>query len=282
MRLFFLIIVLLLPLAARGEYESLEELAKAYDDAPCRDCHAAVHGDWAASRHSRSMTESLGITRDYIVSLREQWRTQVTREHLMRCMTCHAPQLAEASEEVSREVAALVVAAVDGKEEGERVEAKKRLGLLSISCTVCHNTKVVLDPNAAGPPEKGVIYGPTGKETAAHGTKRSPSLSSSLFCGQCHRLHTPPDGEIVFCSSLYESWQDAYRSGGGTRGCRDCHMGEGKGHRMPGANDPAQVREGLSLQATARAVRVNPGKWQPAAVVEVEVTNRAGHRVPDG
>lgn len=278
------ILLLALPLAARGEYRSLAELAGAYSDQSCKGCHQQVHGEWGASRHSRSVVDSLGITRDFIVTgLGGQWRSPVSKEHLMRCMECHAPQLEEGSEELAREVAGLIVAAVDGKEEKAREAARLQLAGLSVTCIVCHNSRAVLEGHLKGPPEKGVYYGPTGKASPAHGTGKSAAITSPLFCGQCHRTYTPPDREIIFCSSLYESYQDAYRSGGGTRTCQECHMHDkGRGHRMPGAWDQELLREGIVVASTARGIRVQPGKWLPAALVEVNLTGRAGHRTPDG
>ena len=102
----------------------------------------------------------------------------------------------------------------------------------------------MIEKNAGGPAEKGTYYGPTGPPSPAHGTKKTAALSSPVFCGQCHRTYT--DREIVFCSSLYESYQDAYRAGGGTKRCQECHMqAKGRGHRMPGSHDPVLVQEGL-------------------------------------
>jgi hypothetical protein len=201
----------------------------------------------------------------------------------MRCMECHAPQLAAGSEAVAREVAALIVTAVDGQDAGAREAARTALAGLSVNCIVCHHTRAVLEKNLQGLPEKGVYHGPSGKATPAHGTLRSTAITSALFCGQCHRSYTPPDGELIFCSSLYESYQDAYRSGGGTQTCQQCHMhARERGHRMPGAYDPQMLADAIHLEAAARGIRVQPGKWLSAAVVEVNLTTRAGHRIPDG
>ncbi|MCM2359888.1 MAG: multiheme c-type cytochrome ExtKL [Geobacteraceae bacterium] len=284
MKTFILILILLLlPLAARGEYKTLGELVRAYDDKPCQACHRKIHDEWRQSAHSRSMVESLGITRDFIVAIGRDWHKPVTREQLMRCMECHAPQMEEASEEVTQEVAGLVVTAVEGADEKARAGALASLGKLSVTCIVCHNTRAVIEQNAGGAAEKGVFHGPAGNPSPAHGTRKSAALASPLFCGQCHRTYTPPDREIVFCSSLYESYQDGYRAGGGTQRCQDCHIqAKGRGHRMPGSHDPELVQEGLVLEASARGIRVQPKKWLPAAVLEVSVSNRAGHRTPDG
>ena len=201
----------------------------------------------------------------------------------MRCMVCHAPQMKDASEKLVQEVAGLIITAAEEKSEQEKNAALASLSKLNVNCIICHNTRAVIETHAQGPAEKGVYYGPTGTPTTDHGVKKSTTITSSLFCGQCHRTYIPPDGEILFCTSLYESFQDNYRSRGGTQGCQDCHMrAKEKGHRMPGSHDPTLLKEALVLDASARGVRMQPGKWLPSAEVEVTLTDYAGHRTPDG
>ena len=148
---------------------------------------------------------------------------------------------------------------------------------------ICHNTLASVEKNFKGLPEKGVYYGPTGKQSPAHGTKKSEAITSALYCGQCHWVLNPPDGDLVVCNTLYVSYQDAYRANGGTQTCQDCHMREkGRGHRFPGAYDAEKVREGIGLEVQTTAFKSQPGKWIPTAVVNVGLTNNAGHRIPDG
>lgn len=275
----FILIVLLLavPIEARAEYDTIDEIARAYDVAACGECHDRIHGEWLASAHAHSVANSTGILRTFLEE-RLQNGKEVDRRQLMRCMECHAPQLGNASESLVREVVRLVLAAA-----GQDEEAKRELDRLNINCVICHNTMAVLEKDQQGEPEKGVFYGPSGNASPAHGTARSTAFGSYLFCGRCHRVHTPPDGEIIFCSSLYESYQDAYRGRGGAETCQDCHMRKGgRGHRMPGGSDPDLLRQGIDLAVEAVGVKLQPGKWIPTAFVNVHLVNRAGHRTPDG
>ena len=288
---FFLILFLLgivsyrlaIPPVVRAEYQSIDELAQAYSDESCKGCHARIHGEWQSSSHSKSVINFLGIMRDYLTTGLQEWKKPVDREQLMRCMTCHAPHLSEASEPLMREVARLIVAAFEEKDEVRKSEAKKALTKLNVNCIICHNTKTALEQNLKGKPKKGVYYGPSGKPSPVHGTQKSNAIRSSLFCGQCHRLITHTDGEIVFCSSLYESYQDSYRSGGGTETCQDCHMrAKARGHRMPGSHELSMLKDGIRLDVNVLGIRVQPEKWIPSVIVNVGLTNEAGHRTPDG
>jgi hypothetical protein len=215
--------------------------------------------------------------------LARDWKRPVSKRELMRCMVCHAPQLDEASESLAREVAQLALTATDDRDAAAKAAARKSLDRLGVDCVVCHNTRVGVERNLKGAPQPGVYYGPTGTPTPAHGTARSTAITSSAFCGQCHGVYTAPDRETVFCTSLYESYQDRYRADGGLKSCQECHMrAKNRGHRIPGGHDPAMVGDGIAFDADVAGFRQYPGRWVPTAVVSASLTNRAGHRIPDG
>lgn len=273
-----------LPFAAHAEYKTIDELAKAYSVDSCKGCHGKVHEEWKASYHSQSIVHSLGGIRNFIVvGLGQEWKKPVNKENLMRCMACHAPHLQDASESLVKQVADLIVTAVDEKEEGKKAAAKKELAKLNVNCIICHNTKISLAKNLVGPPKPGVYYGPTGKASPAHKTEKAEAISTALFCGQCHGIYTPPDGDAIVCNTLYGSYMDAYIGNGGAETCQDCHMkSANKGHKFPGAYDLEMVREGIGIDVQAMAVKLTPGKWVPTAAVNVDLVNKAGHRIPDG
>lgn len=283
-KLFLFLLVIFQPIAASAEYRSIDEIANAYSDVTCRECHKKIHEDWRASYHSQSVVHSLGGMRNFIaVGLAKEWNKPVAKEHLMRCMDCHAPQLKDASEPLIKEIAGLIVSAVDEKDEGRKTAAKKELSKLNVTCVVCHNMKASIEKNLKGAPKQGVFYGPSGSPSPAHGTEKTPVMSSAIFCGQCHGMYSPPDGDIVGCNTLYGSYQDAYKARGGAETCQECHMKKKeRGHRFPGAYDPEIVREGIILDVQAAGIRLYPGKWIPAAIVSVGIINNAGHRIPDG
>lgn len=277
-------LIVALPFAVRAEYKTIDDLAKAYSVDKCKTCHAKVHDEWKSSYHSQSIVHSLGGIRNFIVvGLGQEWKKPVNRDNLMRCMDCHAPMLREASESLAKQVADLIVAAVDEKDEGKKSAAKKELAKLNVNCIICHNNKISIAKNLVGAPKPGVYYGPTGKASPAHGTEKTPVISTALFCGQCHGIYTPPDGDAVVCNTLYGSYEDAFRGNGGTETCQDCHMKAGnKGHKFPGAYDVEMVKEGIAVDVQAAGVKLTPGKWAPTAVVNVGLINNAGHRIPDG
>lgn len=218
--------------------------------------------------------------RNFIVhEVEKGWNAEVNKEHVMRCMDCYDPQLKDASDSLVREVAKLIRKTVDEND----LSAKKKLSRLNVNCVICHNTKVYIENNLRGEPIPGVYYGPTGKTTDTHGTEKSSVVTSALFCGQCHGMYTPPDGDTVVCNTLYGSYQDAYRSHGGTETCQDCHMrAKNRGHTFPGAYEEDIVRDALDLDAQVVGLKLHPGKWVPTIIANVRLTNNAGHRIPDG
>lgn len=282
----FVLIVLFvaLPLAASAEYKTIDEVANAYSDESCKACHEKAYNEWKTSYHSQSVVHSLGGIRNFIVvGLGKEWNKPVNREHMMRCMDCHAPQLKDASESLIKEISQLIVTAVDEKDDAKKAAAKKELAKLNVNCIICHNTKVSIEKNLRGTSQKDVYYGPSGKPSPAHKTEKSNAIASSLFCGQCHGQYSPPDGDTVGCNTLYGSYQDAYRANGGTETCQDCHMKKAnRGHTFPGAYQADIVKEGIGLDAQITGIRLHPGKWIPTAVVNVGLANKAGHRIPDG
>jgi hypothetical protein len=282
--LFFALLLIVIPLGAGAEYATVDDLAKAYSEASCKGCHAKVHNDWKSSYHSQSIVHSLGGIRNFIVvGLGQEWKQPVSKTHLMRCMSCHAPMLKEATEDLAKQVAGLIVTAVDDKDEAKKTAAKTELAKLNVNCVVCHNTMVSLEKNLVGAPKPGVYYSPAGKASPAHKTEKSPAMSTAFFCGQCHGIHTPPDGDALVCNTLYGSYQDAYRANGGSETCQDCHMKAGnRGHKFPGAYEVDVVRDGIGLDFQAAAIRLHPGKWIPTVVVNIGLINKAGHRIPDG
>lgn len=280
LRLILIVAFLALPVMAFAEFNTIDDLAKAYSDETCKSCHGKIYEEWKSSYHAQSVVHSLGGIKNFIVvGLGKEWNKPVSKEHLMRCMDCHAPQLKDASESLIKEVADLIVKAVDKKDEA----AKKELAKLNVNCVICHNTKVSIEKNLHGAPAKDTYYGPSGKVSPAHKTQKSNVMTSPLFCGQCHGIYTPPDGDTVGCNTLYGSYQDAYRANGGVETCQDCHMKkENRGHTFPGAYQEAILKEGLSVDANIAGIKLHPGKWIPTAIVNVGLTNKAGHRTPDG
>lgn len=282
-RLLLVLIVLAVPLTAVAEYKTIDDLAKAYSVDSCKACHAKVHDDWRSSYHSQSIVHSLGGMRNYIVvGLGQEWKKPVSKEQLMRCMDCHAPMLREASEPLIKQVADLIVAAVDEKDEAKKAAAKKELGKLNVNCITCHSTKISIEKNLRGAPQPGVYYGPTGRPSPAHKTEKTPVIATAIFCGQCHGIHTAPDGDDLVCNTLYGSYMDGFRGNGGTETCQGCHMAGAKGHKFPGAYDVEMVREGIGIDVQAMGFKITPGKWVPTAAVNVGLINNAGHRIPDG
>ena len=186
LRFLLILIFIALPLVASAEYKSINELAR---------LTAMRHASSATQRYMMSGSHPIipsplsipsGDSKLHCKRPRQEWNKPVNREHMMRCMGCHAPLLKDASEPLIKQISDLIVAAVDEKDEAKKESAKKELAKLNVNCITCHNTKAVVEKNLKGAPQKDVYYSPAGKKTPAHKTEKSPAMERPLFCGQCH------------------------------------------------------------------------------------------------
>lgn len=259
--------------------DGLAGLIARYDSASCRECHEDVHQQWEQSHHARSL---MGMD-DWIIMgpylkggpLAIKDPARISAAANFPCAKCHLPQLMTAPDQAAAELARAVLA-----------DDKSTVRKLNIGCVVCHGDKAVVH----GRPEPGVLYG--GRDIPDHPgrpVKKSPFLKSALFCGQCHGQGPVLDFETpIQCATLYGSYLHAYIPSGGSKTCQDCHM-PGANHYMPPNfnNRPEtaeRLRQALPLEVQAMAYRFRPqdDAIKPLLVVRTKITNRAGHRIPDG
>lgn len=289
------IILVLIPMgsfATEKQANTIDELLELFDESSCMECHDTVHEEWAASWHAQSIVSSLKGMHNFIeIGLAKEWQTPLTKGQLLKCLDCHAPAINYASEELAVEIGQMIVTAFKQKGTKEGDAAKKELSKLNIGCLSCHNIKATeVARGFNGPPETGMIYGPTGADAGdAHETLEAVDIKRSAFCMQCHGIYKAADGETIQCNTISGSYRDGYVAMGGSQTCQDCHMK--KGHLFPGGHDLDTVKDGLGFN-----VQINPyqhlpgqikgvkdsGKWVPSAVVTLFIENKTGHRVPDG
>ena len=256
----------------------MKELIDRYDSCRCKECHGEIYAQWEKSHHARPLMGMDGwifmskYLKEGVLSVKSP--KQATRANFP-CAKCHLPQLFKATDAVAAELAAAVFR-----------DDKKTINRLNISCLVCHQEKAVVH----GRPEKSALYG--SREIKDHEglpVKKSPLLKDPLFCGQCHGLGPNLEFENpVQCATLYGSYLHAYLPNGGSQTCQDCHM-PGKDHTsLPNFNDragtSARLRQALPLEVETLGYvfQIDEGKHQPLAVVKTKITNKAGHRIPDG
>lgn len=284
--------------ASPKKANSIEELAKMFDASSCKLCHAKEYAEWKKSYHATSLvgsprtmatiaTFANGLLMGELGEFPKSGVTKIediTVEHMMKCAQCHLPQLRYATDKVAQEIAQ---AAIDGA-AGDQA-AVERLKKVGINCLVCHNMKATIHKWVDGEPEPNVIYGtkkgahPDARFTAM---KPSPIIGESIFCGQCHGLgpnfNMPNPSQ---CATLYGSYLHAYIPAGGSQSCQDCHMRQdGLGHFMPAYRDPRMAKKAVDVDVDTKAYYFLPraGFSVPTAYVTVTMTNRAGHRIPDG
>jgi len=271
--------------------KTIEELAARYDVSTCIECHGEKYRQWEKSAHSRSMVGS-GTGRT-----RATFRTLITLglmtwphsgvkqpedvkiKHLMVCARCHLPQLAEATDDVAREI----VRAVWNRDN-------EKLNKLSINCLICHQRNAIVHKWVHGYPKTNEVYGTMNMEHEDEHCdvlKKSPIIGQSILCGQCHGLG--PGFELdqpTQCATAYGSYLYAYIPEGESRTCQDCHMKRfNTGHAMPSYRNSDLQEAAVDMNVDVMAYNWRKDKTEgvlPLAVVQVEMTNRTGHGIPDG
>jgi len=175
-------------------------------------------------------------------------------------------------------------------------KAEQQLTKVSINCLVCHQRNAITHKWVDGFPQKNEVYGSKEGSHAdqAHPVmKKSPIMSESILCGQCHGLG--PNFELENpsqCGTLYGSYLWAYRAEGGQESCQECHMKKvnGKADHLIGPNfdDKAEAGDFLSknihldVETLGYQWLRKAGDLRPMVVVNTKVTQDAGHRIPDG
>ncbi|MBF0321232.1 MAG: hypothetical protein HQL01_15675 [Nitrospirae bacterium] len=284
-----LVIYLLLvipPVEAAFTIDKAEDITNTSE--ACASCHGDIYTQWKKSVHESSLLHSIDSIYSFIVDGIEKdpiRKGLPQKAELMKCLNCHAPVMEYASEKFVREVvdAIKIAGGKSANPEGKK-KAIELLSHLNVSCYTCHNMKAVPQPHA---PEKQTVYGVKGgKNTTYHNTKKTVFLDNAIFCMQCHGVYTAPDSERIICSTVAQSYRDQYVAAGGQTTCQDCHMRKNnRGHSFPGAYVPDMLKEGMLLEVNARAFKTQTygeKKLIPAAAITVDITNRAGHRIPDG
>ncbi len=283
--------------AKAGKAKTIAELVKMYDSEPCVKCHEEIYKDWKKSLHARSIfgPEESGRTaatiRTTLVNGLTQWKYSAVKkaedvkvEHLKLCTKCHLPQLEDATDEVAAEIMKIIVRWV---EEGEEKD-EETLQSLNINCLICHNRNAITHKWTDGYPQKGIVYGtknePHHDETYSV-MKKSPIMKESILCGQCHGLG--PNFELdnpTQCATLYGYYLWSYQAEGGKKRCQECHMREsGLGHNIQSYRSPKMREMALDFKVEANGFKWRDGsKMVPLTEVRIEMTNKAGHAIPDG
>lgn len=287
--------------AALPKANSIAELVKRYDSSSCVECHEDAHAEWEESAHARSIFGGgrTALTfRTTILNGLEQWpysgvesEKDVRVAHLMGCAKCHLPQLADATDKVAQEIIQTIETWRDAmmEEDDEKAEkAEATLLSLNINCLVCHNRNAITHKWTDGYPRRDTVYG---SQEGEHPSEKfpnlgvSPVMSESILCGQCHGLG--PNLELdnpTQCATAYGSYLFAYVPEGGHKTCQQCHMEEsGLGHNIQSYRAKVMSDQAVTMEVDARAlVWRDVSTMRPKATVRVELTNHAGHGIPDG
>ena len=287
--------------AKKGKATTVAELVAMYDSTGCIDCHEDIHNEWANSAHARSIygTGRTAATmktalENGVLSWAYSGATKpedVEVEHLMGCAKCHLPQLADATDAVAKEFIADIYGLMDAYRNDDETkfnEIKDTLLSLNINCLICHNRMAITHKWTDGYPQDGTVYGSSDgdhEDEAFPHAKVSPIMKESIFCGQCHGLG--PNFELdnpTQCATAYGSYLWAYRAEGGIETCQECHMVKsGLGHDMQSYRSEVMSDAAVDFQVEAYGAKWRDGRLMtPKAIVNVKMTNRTGHSIPDG
>ncbi len=294
--LILFVALMVIPYSAFAELATtIDELVAPYNSEVCADCHDTIHENWANSWHGKSMVDPrvLRTFRTFVLSGLD--KSQGTRENFKDvCLKCHAPMIYNnTSPELSKEIAGLVVTAVDDPDEAKKAAAIKELSKLNINCLGCHNqmaTKGGFDGN----PAPKTIYAPgisedepPHKEEFGYDTVKTDYLKSADFCANCH--HGCGDLPSSQCPTLYSSYKEKYLAHGGDQTCQDCHMRKGEddedSHKFPGIYETEFAGEGVDIKISTTPTRYVDhlkNKTLPTLVMNVQLTNTSGHGMPHG
>lgn len=269
--------------------KTVDELASMLDSSSCKQCHEKIYEEWNKSLHARSLfgtKRTFGGYKGMIeAGLMKAWTKSGVKsvddlkvEHFAQCFKCHLPVTHLMTDSVAKELGKAFV-------DGDAAKVQK----VGITCIVCHNTKAIVHKWQDGEPEAGVIYGSKDGEHPDQKyktLKKSVIMKEAVMCGQCHgtgpNLEFPQPSQ---CATAYGSYLHAYIPAGGSKTCQDCHMKEsGKGHIMPAYRDAdmAKMAVDVSVDITPYKFLLKAGDLYPMAVATVRITNKAGHRIPDG
>jgi len=276
--------------------KTIDELVKMYDSSSCKDCHAEIYGEWNKSLHARSIFGPAEVGRTAAtfkttieVGLKDWPGSGVKKpedvgvKHLMLCAKCHLPQLAEAEDSVAQEIVKNIYAFKETDDQ-----AAMTLQKLNINCRVCHQRNAIVHKWTDGNPAKDAVYGSKDGEHPAPDfpkMKTSKVMNESILCGQCHGQG--PNFEFenpTQCATLYGSYNFAYIPEGGTETCQECHMKKSKlGHNMQSYRSKEMAKAAVEMRVDAQAYQWRDvATTTPAASVQVELRNNAGHAIPDG
>jgi len=290
---FLVVLLVMIPVAAFAEKaKTIEELAAMYDSSSCKECHAEIYAQWEQSHHARPLMGVLGGL--FMTPLAMKGKTPFSPDspeeatiETFPCFKCHLPQARVSADDAFAVDYAKALIAQD----------KTKLGKLSITCIVCHNTKAIVHKRSEGHPEPGVLYG--SKEVTDHGdkmftkVKKSSIMDHAIMCGQCHGQGPNLEFENpVQCATLYGSYQHNYLSKGGQKSCQECHMKEADGvadhlfapnwNDLEGTKKLLQNSISLDIDTVGYDWLLKSKDHKPMVVVNTRINSSAGHRIPDG
>ncbi len=283
--------------------KTIKELAARYDSSGCMECHEDNHDEWSDSLHSRSILGTPRTAPTILTAIEKGLKLfpysgvkedkDITVKSLMMCAKCHLPQLNEATDDVAREIVSTIRAwQKAGKEGNDDLydELEETIASLNIGCMVCHNKLALIHKWADGFAQPDTVYGANDGDHDDENFPKmavAPALGESIFCGQCHGLG--PNYELEHpsqCATIYGSYLFAYVAHGGFETCQDCHMEKsGLGHDMQAYNSDEMIEMALDVKVEGRSLFWRKNKAEgiiPMGVINVEMTNKTGHAIPDG
>ncbi len=295
----------------KGKARTVDELARMYDSRHCGDCHAEIYREWQLSAHSEPIIGKRRVGRKALAILqifefaKEKWAysgltgpSDIRVEHLTGCTRCHLPQLADAEDDVARELVADFLRWQDAARNGDNTavrDVEVKLSELTVNCLICHNRNAVVHKWTDGYPASREVYG---KKSGSHPCgsfptlKRSPIMGEALLCGQCHGAGALLGRDNpTQCPTAYGYYLFDYQVVGGDETCQDCHMRKTKlGHNIQSYRDPAMIKEAIDFSVdvsrlpryAAAAVPGSVSAPLPRIAVNIAITNKAGHPIPDG
>ena len=114
--------------ASAGPISTVDELNAPYNSNACITCHKDTHKGWKRSLHGKSMIDPHVLKTFKTFILNGLDRSEGSRKDLKDiCLPCHAPQTNSASDDLIREIAGMIITAV------EEIDPDKTVPIISLS-----------------------------------------------------------------------------------------------------------------------------------------------------
>lgn len=192
-------LILLSISAYAGRISTIDGLTSTYSPEVCKECHKETHNGWKNSWHGKSVIDPRVLRTWRTFILRGLDVSEGSRKDLRDiCLPCHAPRTRDASDDLVREIAAMIITAV---EESDTYETEKKPATVKTDAQT-ESAETAKEP----PPEPAEQVIDTAKirEKEEYRPEKVPVSAEELFSDSPWiRVEIAPEKDMI--SALYKA-----------------------------------------------------------------------------